>query len=83
MDLLALYLTLRPLDDGRPAASLPTWWGRASQALLLQICQQLDPTLAAALHDAPRNPVAVLGLFTVREVRVALAYRLDRHDAGK
>ena len=51
MDLLSLYLTLRPLDDGRPAASLPTWWGRASQALLLQICQQLDPTLAAALHD--------------------------------
>jgi CRISPR-associated endoribonuclease Cas6 len=51
MDLISLLLTLRPLDSDRPAASLPTWWGRASQALALQIFDQLDPTLAAALHD--------------------------------
>ncbi len=51
MDLISLLLTLRPLDSDRPAGSLPTWWGRASQALALQVFDQMDPALAAALHD--------------------------------
>jgi len=51
MDLISLLLTLRPLDSDRPAGSLPTWWGRAGQALALQVFDQLDPALAAALHD--------------------------------
>ncbi len=51
MDLTSLLLTLRPLDRDRPAASLPTWWGRASQALALQVFDVLDPALAAALHE--------------------------------
>lgn len=51
MDLISVLLTLRPLHSDRAPASLPTWWGRASQALALQAFQQLDPALAAALHD--------------------------------
>lgn len=51
MDLISLLLTLRPLDSDRPAASLPTWWGRASQALALQVFDQLDPALARVSHD--------------------------------
>lgn len=51
MDLISLLLTLRPLDADRPAGSLPTWWGRASQALVLQVIHQLDPALAASLHE--------------------------------
>lgn len=54
MDLISLLLTLRPLDDDRPAGSLPTWWGRASQTLALRVVQQLDPTLAASLHEGSR-----------------------------
>lgn len=51
MELISLLLTLRPLDSDRPAGSLPTWWGRASQALALQVFDQLNPTVAAALHE--------------------------------
>lgn len=50
MDLLSLYLTLRPLDSGRPATSLPRG-GDGPARRCCCICQQLDPTLAAALHD--------------------------------
>jgi hypothetical protein len=51
MDLISLLLTLRPLDGDRAGGSLPTWWGRAAQALALQVFNQLDPALAQALHQ--------------------------------
>lgn len=50
MDLISLLLTLRPLNSERSAESLPTWWGRAAHALLLQAIASRSPELAAALH---------------------------------
>lgn len=51
MDLISLLLTLRPLTTDRAAQSLPTWWGRAAHALLLQSIAARSPELAAALHE--------------------------------
>jgi CRISPR-associated endoribonuclease Cas6 len=50
MDLLSLTLTLKPLDL-EPDRELPTWWGRAAHALLLDIVRKYDTHLASALHD--------------------------------
>ncbi|MCB0256076.1 MAG: CRISPR system precrRNA processing endoribonuclease RAMP protein Cas6 [Anaerolineae bacterium] len=51
MDLISLLLTLRPLTTDRAAQSLPTWWGRAAHALLLQAIGRDAPDLATALHQ--------------------------------
>jgi CRISPR-associated endoribonuclease Cas6 len=50
-DLLSLVLILRPLTAGAPQRPLPQWWGRAAQALLLDVVRRADEALAADLHD--------------------------------
>lgn len=49
-DLLSLVLILRPLPGGDPQRPLPQWWGRAAQALLLDVVRRADEALAAELH---------------------------------
>jgi len=50
MDLLSLVLSLRPLEASPARAEFPRWWGRASQAALLDVVRQANPSLAEALH---------------------------------
>ncbi|MFZ5911593.1 MAG: CRISPR system precrRNA processing endoribonuclease RAMP protein Cas6 [Chloroflexota bacterium] len=50
MDLLSLVLSLRPLEIPPARAEFPRWWGRASQAALLEVVRQANPPLAEALH---------------------------------
>lgn len=50
-DLLSLTLELRPLPPPDGAPDPPTWWGRAAQALLLDVVRQYDEALSQRLHD--------------------------------
>lgn len=50
-DLISLVLLLRPLEIPADRADFPAWWGRASQAALLDVVRQANPTLAEALHQ--------------------------------
>jgi CRISPR-associated endoribonuclease Cas6 len=50
MDLCAVVLTLR-VPHAEAPDTLPTWWGRAAHALLLNVIRQHDPALSAALHE--------------------------------
>lgn len=52
-DLLSLTLNLKPLEPPDATALLPTWWGRAAHALLLNTVRQYDPRLAESMHEAP------------------------------
>jgi len=56
-DLLSLVLTLRPLQIPPGRAEFPRWWGRASQAALLDLVRRADPALAEALHASPQSPI--------------------------
>jgi len=53
MDLLSLTLTLKPIKLPATPEEMPTWWGRAAHALLLNLVRQVDDNLAASLHLAP------------------------------
>ena len=53
-DLLSLVLTLQPLEVPAARQEVPRWWGRAAQALLLDIVQERDAALAAQLHADPQ-----------------------------
>lgn len=50
-DLFSVVLILRPLAIPPGRADYPAWWGRASQAALLDLVRRHDPALAEALHD--------------------------------
>jgi CRISPR-associated endoribonuclease Cas6 len=50
-DLLSLVLTLRPLELPPSREEFPHWWGRASQAALLEVVNVRDAALATRLHD--------------------------------
>ncbi len=56
--LLSLVLTLQPLEIPSDRAEFPRWWGRASQAALLDVIRRADPALAEALHADPQSPIA-------------------------
>lgn len=53
-DLLSLVLTLQPLEVPAGRGEFPHWWGRAAQAVLLDIVQQRDAALAGQLHANPQ-----------------------------
>jgi CRISPR-associated endoribonuclease Cas6 len=65
-DLLSLVLDLRFVGEAGRRAGWPRWWGRAGQALLLDVLRAGDAALAADLHeeDAPR-PYTVSTLLPV------------------
>ncbi|HCE18257.1 MAG TPA: CRISPR-associated protein Cas6 [Anaerolinea thermolimosa] len=67
-ELLSLVLVLRP--EAAPGRALPAWWGAAAHALLLSAVRQVNPELAARLHDeqGPRP-------FTVSTLMGAGAHR--------
>ncbi|MEW6287102.1 MAG: CRISPR system precrRNA processing endoribonuclease RAMP protein Cas6 [Chloroflexota bacterium] len=50
MSLLSLVLTLQPLKVPPAREEFPRWWGRASQAALLDVVRQANPALAERLH---------------------------------
>lgn len=50
MDLISLVLHLCPTKAPAPETLLPSWWGRAAHALLLEVVRQVDDGLAADLH---------------------------------
>lgn len=60
MSLLSLVLTLRPLEIPSSRADFPRWWGRASQAALLDVVRRVDPALAEALHASPQSAISNL-----------------------
>lgn len=80
MDLLSLLLTLRPLTSERAAESLPTWWGRAAQALALHSIGEVAPDLAAALHAGsglrPFTASTLMGRMQEGRLDPAGVYRL-------
>lgn len=62
-DLLSLVLTLQPLEVPAARGEFPRWWGRASQAALLDVVWQADPALAEALHaESSLRPYTVSSL---------------------
>jgi len=69
-DLLSMVLILRPLPAPPDERPLPEWWGRAAQALLLDIVRRADERLAADLHDdnglRPYTASNLLGHFEAR-----------------
>jgi CRISPR-associated endoribonuclease Cas6 len=77
-DLISLLLTLRPIAT-QPAAA-PPWWGRAAQALLLEVIRRADPGLAATLHEGsgprPYTASSLLGRFPDGAVDPAGSYAL-------
>lgn len=58
MDLLSLVLTLRPLEIPAQRTDFPRWWGRASQAALLDVVRQADPALAERLHASHQSTIS-------------------------
>lgn len=58
--LLSLVLTLRPLEIPPHRADFPRWWGRASQAALLDVVRRANPALAEALHADPQSQISNL-----------------------
>lgn len=62
-DLLSLVLALRPLELPAGREDFPAWWGRASQAALLDLARQRSPALAESLHnDSGLRPYTASGL---------------------
>jgi CRISPR-associated endoribonuclease Cas6 len=63
MDLLSLVLTLTPIDIDPARSEFPRWWGRASQAALLDVVRQANPALAENLHaESALRPYTVSNL---------------------
>lgn len=58
MDLLSLVLTLTPLEVPAQRTDFPRWWGRASQAALLDVVRQADSALAERLHPSPQSAIS-------------------------
>lgn len=58
MSLLSLVLTLQPLEVPSAREEFPRWWGRASQAALLDAVRQANPALAEWLHASPQSPIS-------------------------
>lgn len=58
MSLLSLVLTLRPLEVPSAREEFPRWWGRASQAALLDVVRQANPALAEWLHASPQSAIS-------------------------
>ncbi|MEJ5225115.1 MAG: CRISPR system precrRNA processing endoribonuclease RAMP protein Cas6 [Anaerolineales bacterium] len=50
MSLLSLVLILQPLEVPSAREEFPRWWGRASQAALLDVVRRANPALAEWLH---------------------------------
>ncbi|MEM2126075.1 MAG: CRISPR system precrRNA processing endoribonuclease RAMP protein Cas6 [Candidatus Methanosuratincola sp.] len=77
--LLSLVLILRPLEVPSGRAEFPTWWGRASQAALLDLVRRHAPALAEALHNGsslrPYTASNLMGHFHPEHG----APRLDQH----
>lgn len=66
MDLISLVLQLRPAQVPAPATLLPSWWGRAAHALLLDVVRQVNDPLANELHlNAQAEPSNLVRPFTV------------------
>jgi CRISPR-associated endoribonuclease Cas6 len=69
-DLLSLVISLQLAGKVEPDRPLPSWWGRAAQALVLKVIGEADPDLAAKLHDGdgvrPMTVSNLLGRFTKR-----------------
>lgn len=57
MDILSLLLTLRPIEVPPARGEFPRWWGRASQAALLDVIRQANPALAESLHASPQSQI--------------------------
>lgn len=63
MDLLSLVLILTPIEVDPARAEFPRWWGRASQAALLDVVRQSNPALAERLHaESALRPYTVSNL---------------------
>jgi len=79
-DLLSLVLVLRPLPAPDGERPLPQWWGRAAQALLLDVVRRADEALAAQLHDdnglRPYTASNLLGHFESRRPLPEQTYTL-------
>lgn len=79
-DLLSMVLILRPLPTASDDRPLPQWWGRAAQALLLDVVRRADPDLAAQLHDdtglRPYTASNLLGHFQARRPLPEQSYTL-------
>lgn len=77
-DLLALVLVLRPQPT--PGRVLPAWWGAAAHALLLSVVRQVNPTLAARLHDEqgprPFTASTLMGIGVRRALEPSRQYTL-------
>lgn len=78
--LLSLVLTLNLIQDPDPDRPLPSWWGRAAHALLLNILQQSDPAFVDNLHDdqglRPFTASTLIGRFPNRRLDDKELYRL-------
>lgn len=55
-DLLSLVLSLKPLEIKKKGEELPSWWGRAAHALLLNTIREYDPQFAEQLHANNHQP---------------------------
>ncbi|GAP11878.1 CRISPR-associated protein, Cas6 family [Bellilinea caldifistulae] len=79
-DLLSLVLIVRPLPAAAEERPLPEWWGRAAQALLLDVVRRSDERLAAELHDdnglRPYTASNLLGHFEARRPQPEQTYTL-------
>ncbi|MCX7976493.1 MAG: CRISPR system precrRNA processing endoribonuclease RAMP protein Cas6 [Bellilinea sp.] len=79
-DLLSLVLIVRPLAGAPNERPLPEWWGRAAQALLLDVVRRADEGLAAQLHDEtglrPYTASNLLGHFEARRPLPEQTYTL-------
>jgi CRISPR-associated endoribonuclease Cas6 len=58
MSLLSLVITLQPLEVSPTRTEFPRWWGRASQAALLDVVRQANPALAERLHTSPQSAIS-------------------------
>jgi CRISPR-associated endoribonuclease Cas6 len=80
MDLLSLVITLTPATEAQPEGHAPAWWGRAGQALLLEVVREADATLAQALHDEinlrPYTASSLVGKFARGEPLPGQSYQL-------
>lgn len=77
-ELLSLVLELRP--EAAPGRALPAWWGAAAHALLLSAVRQVNPGLAARLHDEqgprPFTTSTLMGVGVHRTLDPACLYTL-------
>lgn len=80
MDLISIILTVRPLPSNTERQTLPQWWGRAAQMVLLKAIGELDEALAAQLHDdsglRPYTASNLMGSFPKKQLDLHGSYAL-------